>query len=194
MYSIEFNEMVYWYQLEDRFKEALNGKENKFLLYSDLAFNLKTREIVKCGYDLKEVISFWMYQKSHEDKRNKVKLTCVVDEKQEEVMSVTSEYSWSRSSSNEGCHVRFPKGRKDFLSMIADNGTIFQYYEGREDSLESVDYKFGYVSFYNGKTGWVCYEDLPLWIKEYDWEDRWYNKNYEIGEHNYTIDLEDSIT
>ena len=72
MYSIEFNEMVYWYQLEDHFKEALNGKGDNFLKYSDLAFNNATREIVKCRYDLKEIIDSWMYRRSHEDKMNRI--------------------------------------------------------------------------------------------------------------------------
>jgi hypothetical protein len=97
------------------------------------------------------------------------------------------------TSDTEGWHVYFPKGRKDFLSGIADGGTTFYYYEGREDSLESVDYGFGHVRFYNGKTGFVCYEDLPLWIEEYDWENRWLYKNYEIGEHNYDTDLGDRL-
>lgn len=72
MYNIEWNEMVYWFQSEDQFKKALDGKGNNFLRYSDLAFNLETREIVKCRYDLKEIISSWMYRRSHEDKMNKL--------------------------------------------------------------------------------------------------------------------------
>jgi len=72
MYSIEFNEMVYWYQSEDHFKEALDGKGKNFLRYSDLAFNNLTREIVKCRYDLKEIIDSWMYRRSHEDKMNRI--------------------------------------------------------------------------------------------------------------------------
>lgn len=75
MYSIEFNEMVYWFKSEDQFKKALDGKgpkEYKLLIYSDLAFNNATREIVKCRYDLKEIIDSWMYRRSHEDKMNKV--------------------------------------------------------------------------------------------------------------------------
>jgi len=106
------------------------------------------------------------------------------------------------TSDNEGWHVYFPKGRKDFLSGIADGGTTFYYYEGREDSLEWVCYDSGFVSFYNGKPrGFICFwewprkgdGDLPLWIKEYDWQDRWYHKNYEIGEHNYSISSGDSM-
>ena len=72
MYSIEFNEMVYWYHSEDQFKEALDGKGNKLLQYSDLAFNNATREIVKCRYDLKEIIDSWMHRRSHEDKMNRI--------------------------------------------------------------------------------------------------------------------------
>ena len=72
MYSIEFNEMVYWYQSEDRFKEALDNKGRNMLVYSDLAFNNATREIVKCRYDLKEIIDSWRYRRSHEDKMNKI--------------------------------------------------------------------------------------------------------------------------
>ena len=72
MYSIEFNEMVYWYQSEDPFKEALDGKGKNFLRYSDLAFNNLTREIVKCRYDLKEIIDSWMHRRSHEDKMNRI--------------------------------------------------------------------------------------------------------------------------
>jgi hypothetical protein len=64
--------MVYWYQSEDHFKEALDGKGKNFLRYSDLAFNNLTREIVKCRYDLKEIIDSWMYRRSHEDKMNKI--------------------------------------------------------------------------------------------------------------------------
>jgi len=71
MYNIEWNEMVYWFQSEDQFKEAL-GDKGRMLRYSDLAFNLETREIVKCRYDLKEIISSWMYRRSHEDKMNKL--------------------------------------------------------------------------------------------------------------------------
>ena len=67
MYNIEWNEMVYWFQSEDQFKEAL-GDKGRMLRYSDLAFNLETREIVKCRYDLKEIISSWMYRRSHECK------------------------------------------------------------------------------------------------------------------------------
>jgi hypothetical protein len=72
MYSIEFSEMVYWFQSEDHFKEALDGKGDNFLKYSDLAFNNATREIVKCRYDLKEIIDSWMYRRSHEDKMNRI--------------------------------------------------------------------------------------------------------------------------
>ena len=80
MYSIEFNEMVYWFQSEDQFKKALylislssfDSKGNNLLKYSDLAFNNATREIIKCRYDLKEIISSWMYRRSHEDNMNKV--------------------------------------------------------------------------------------------------------------------------
>ena len=106
------------------------------------------------------------------------------------------------TSDNEGWHVYFPKGRKDFLSGIADGGTTFYYYEGREDSLEWVDYDSGFVSFYNGKPrGFICFwewprkgdGDYPLWVKEYDWKDRWYHKNYEIGEHNYSTNLGDNM-
>ena len=60
MYSIEFNEMVYWFQSEDHFKKASDSKGNNLLKYSDLAFNNATREIVKCRYDLKEIIGSWM--------------------------------------------------------------------------------------------------------------------------------------
>ena len=97
-------------------------------------------------------------------------------------------------SNVKGWHVCFPKGRKDFLSGIADGGTTFYYYEGREDDLYSVDYMFGDVCFHNGKTrGFICSRwDSPVWKKEYDWRDRWYDKNYEIGEHNYNTDLKGS--
>ena len=99
-----------------------------------------------------------------------------------------------RTGKTKGWHVYFPEGRKDFLSSIADGGTTFYYYEGREDGLSLVDYMFGDVTFHNDNPrGFVCYEDLPLWIKEYDWENRWYHKNYEIGEHNYNTDLEDKL-
>jgi transcriptional regulator len=72
MYSIEFNEMVYWFQSEDQFKKAFDNKGNDLLKYSDLAFNNATREIVKCRYDLKEIISSWMYRRSHEDKMKRI--------------------------------------------------------------------------------------------------------------------------
>jgi len=91
-------------------------------------------------------------------------------------------------SDTEGWHVNFPKGRKDFLSGIADGGGIFHYYEGREDGLKAASYQSGYVHFYNGKIGVL--EDSPLWKKEYSWRGRWYSKDYEIGEHNYSIVLE----
>jgi len=71
MYNIKWNEMVYWFKSEDQFKAAL-GNKRQLLMYSDLAFNLETREIVKCRYDLEEIISSWMYRRSHEDNMGKV--------------------------------------------------------------------------------------------------------------------------
>jgi hypothetical protein len=71
MYSIEFNEMVYWFESEDRFKQVFNNRDN-LLKYSDLAFNNATCEVVKCRYDLKEIIDSWMYRRSHQDKMNKM--------------------------------------------------------------------------------------------------------------------------
>ena len=72
MYSIEFNEMVYWFESEDTFKQVFNNNRDNLLKYSDLAFNNATREVVKCRYDLKEIIDSWMYRRSHQDKMNKM--------------------------------------------------------------------------------------------------------------------------
>ena len=75
MYSIGWNEMVYWFESEDQFKKVLNSIDSKginLLTYSDLALNNATREIVKCRYDLKEIIDSWMYRRSHEDKMNRI--------------------------------------------------------------------------------------------------------------------------
>lgn len=76
MYSIECNEMVYWFQSEDTFEKAVGGqgcvpqgcKESRMLQLSDLALNMLTREVVKCRYDMREIVSSWMYRRSHECK------------------------------------------------------------------------------------------------------------------------------
>ena len=71
MYSIECNEMVYWFQSEDAFEKAVGGqgcKETRMLQLSDLALNMVTREVVKCRYDMREIVSSWMYRRSHECK------------------------------------------------------------------------------------------------------------------------------
>lgn len=71
MYSIECNEMVYWFQSEDTLEEAVGGqgcKESRMLKLSDLALNMVTREVVKCRYDMREIVSSWMYRRSHECK------------------------------------------------------------------------------------------------------------------------------
>jgi hypothetical protein len=72
MYSIEYSEMVYWFESEDTFKQVFNNNRVNLLRDSDLAFNNATREVVKCRYDLKEIIDSWMYRKSHQDKMNKM--------------------------------------------------------------------------------------------------------------------------
>jgi hypothetical protein len=74
MYSIELYEMVYWFESEDTFKQALNSNSSRAhrIWYSDVAFNNATREVVKCRYDLKEIIDSWMYRRSHQDNMNKM--------------------------------------------------------------------------------------------------------------------------
>lgn len=79
MYSIECNEMVYWFQSEDAFEKAVGGrgcvpqgcKESRMRRMrglSDVALNMVTREVVKCRYDMREIVSSWMYRRSHECK------------------------------------------------------------------------------------------------------------------------------
>ena len=72
MYSLEWNEMVYWFESEEAFKKAFKDGGKDLLRESSLAFNNYTREIVKCRYDLKEIIDSWMYKRSHEDKMRKL--------------------------------------------------------------------------------------------------------------------------
>ena len=70
MYSIENNELTYWFATEEFFNEALESKGRKMLQMAELVFDNSTRELVKCRYDLKEIIESYMLRKSHEHKMN----------------------------------------------------------------------------------------------------------------------------
>jgi len=86
----------------------------------------------------------------------------------------------------KGWHVLFHEGRADFLEGIEDGGGIFHYYEGREDNLRCVDYQSNMVHFYGRKEiDWIT--EVPLWVREFDWRQRWVEVDYTLGEHIYEI-------
>lgn len=71
MYIIEHIGLTYWFGTEEIFNEALEVKASldplarlKMLRRADLVFDNNTRELVKCRYDLKEVIQHFMLRKT----------------------------------------------------------------------------------------------------------------------------------
>ena len=72
MYSIEKNKLTYWFATEEFLNEALESNGRKMLQMADFVLDNNTWELVKCRYDLQEIIQDFMSRKvKEEDKLEK---------------------------------------------------------------------------------------------------------------------------